>query len=36
VDDDEKEKGDIEENGVNGTKDIIEEKVILANICLPE
>uniref|UniRef100_A0A673JD08 Ran GTPase-activating protein 1 n=1 Tax=Sinocyclocheilus rhinocerous TaxID=307959 RepID=A0A673JD08_9TELE len=36
-DEEEKEdEEDTEENGVNGTKDVIEEKVILANICMPE
>uniref|UniRef100_A0A671LG38 Ran GTPase-activating protein 1-like n=1 Tax=Sinocyclocheilus anshuiensis TaxID=1608454 RepID=A0A671LG38_9TELE len=37
--DDEEEREDeedAEENGVNGTKDVIEEKVMLANICTPE
>uniref|UniRef100_A0A672Q8H6 Ran GTPase-activating protein 1 n=1 Tax=Sinocyclocheilus grahami TaxID=75366 RepID=A0A672Q8H6_SINGR len=30
------EEEDVEENGVNGTKDVTEEKVMLANICMPE
>uniref|UniRef100_A0A8C2F3F4 Ran GTPase activating protein 1b n=1 Tax=Cyprinus carpio TaxID=7962 RepID=A0A8C2F3F4_CYPCA len=38
-DEDEEEREDeedAEENGVNGTKDVIEDKVILANICMSE
>uniref|UniRef100_A0A9J7ZIZ2 Ran GTPase-activating protein 1 n=1 Tax=Cyprinus carpio carpio TaxID=630221 RepID=A0A9J7ZIZ2_CYPCA len=38
-DEDEEEREDeedAEENGVNGTKYVIEDKVILANICMPE